>query len=121
MPKKKSDEAMQAMRAAADAEDRTDKHVVTPGPIIPARELLGSMLLQQGNPRAALGAIESTLQKEPNRLGAILGAGKAAQQIGDRPLAVRYYRSALALAEDGEKPSRRELLEARTFLSRSSD
>ena len=72
-----------AMAAAADAEDKTEKSPVTPGPIAPARELYGAMLLERGMAKEALAAFEATLKKEPHRLGATLGAAKAAEQAGD--------------------------------------
>ena len=62
------------MMAAADLEDRTEKAAVTPGPLAPARELLGEMLLQMGKPTEALEAFEATLKKEPNRFRALSGA-----------------------------------------------
>src|SRR5262249_33827001 len=64
----KVDEALKAMSAAADAEDKTEKHPVTPGVPKPARELYGVMLLERGMPTEALAAFEATLNKEPNRL-----------------------------------------------------
>jgi tetratricopeptide (TPR) repeat protein len=76
-------DALKAMNAAADAEDKTEKGTVTPGPIAPARELLGYMLLAQGAPADALAAFEATLKKEPNRLGATSGAAKAAEKAGE--------------------------------------
>src|SRR6195952_136233 len=78
----KYDEALNAMRAAADAEDKTDKHPVTPGVPKPARELYGVMRLESGKPAEALAAFEATLNKEPNRLGATAGAAKAAEKAG---------------------------------------
>src|SRR6185295_8053851 len=66
----KYDAALNAMSAAADAEDRTEKHPVTPGVPTPARELYGVMLLDRGKPTEALVAFEATLKKEPNRLHA---------------------------------------------------
>jgi hypothetical protein len=72
------DEALGAMSAAADAEDKSEKHQVTPGVPKPARELYGVMLLERGMPREALVAFEATLKKEPNRLGAYVGAARAA-------------------------------------------
>jgi hypothetical protein len=71
------------MSAAADAEDQTEKSVVTPGPLMPARELYGAMLLQSGMAKEAMAAFEATLEKEPNRLGATIGAAKAAEKAGD--------------------------------------
>jgi hypothetical protein len=67
----KHEGALTAMRAAADAEDRTEKSVVTPGPLAPARELYGGMLLARGMPGEALAAFEATLRKEPNRFNAV--------------------------------------------------
>ena len=63
----KYDEALKAMSAAADAEDKTEKHAVTPGPLAPARELYGVMLLDRGMAKEALAAFEATKAKEPNR------------------------------------------------------
>src|SRR5205085_9655202 len=76
----KHDDALQAMSAAADAEDKTEKHPVTPGVLKPARELYGVMLLERGMAKEALAAFEATLKKEPNRLGAYVGAAKAAEK-----------------------------------------
>ena len=64
----KHDDALKAMSAAADAEDKTEKHPVTPGVPKPARELYGVMLLERGMAKDALAAFEATLKKEPNRL-----------------------------------------------------
>ena len=72
----KYDEALKAMSAAADAEDKTEKHPVTPGVPKPARELYGVMLLERGMANEALVAFEATLKKEPNRLGAYFGAAR---------------------------------------------
>jgi len=79
----KYDEALNAMSAAAEAEDKTDKHPVTPGPLAPARELCGAMLLDRGNANEALAAYEAVLKKEPNRLAAYVGAAKSASAFGD--------------------------------------
>ena len=73
------------MSAAADAEDKTEKHPVTPGVPKPARELYGVMLLERGMAKEALAAFEAMLKKEPNRLGAYVGAAKAAEKSGDKP------------------------------------
>jgi len=93
-------EALAAMTRAADAEDRTEKGTVTPGPLAPARELLGAMLLQDGAYADALAAFEATLKKEPNRLGATAGAAKAAMMAGDAEKARAYRASLLKLTED---------------------
>ena len=72
-----------ALRAAADREDATEKHVVTPGPILPAREILAAILLEQDRPEEALTEYEAVLQKEPNRYRALAGAAQAAQEAGN--------------------------------------
>jgi hypothetical protein len=83
-------EALAAMTNAAEAEDKTEKGTVTPGPLAPARELLGAMLLERGAYADALAAFEATLKKEPNRLGATAGAARAAEKAGDAAKASEY-------------------------------
>jgi hypothetical protein len=114
----KHDNALEMMRAAADAEDRTEKATVTPGPPLPARELYGTMLLERGLARDALTAFESTLEKEPHRLGATIGAAKAADRAGDAAKAKRYYKAAVALSENAD-PVRPEIAAARAFLAKN--
>ncbi len=111
----KNDEARRLMRAAADLEDSTEKHPVTPGPIVPARELLGELLLEQGEPAQALREFESALRASPQRFGALAGAAKAAELAGDRTAARAFYEklTALASAADTERPALRE---AKAFL-----
>jgi Tfp pilus assembly protein PilF len=115
----KYDEALAAMAAAAAAEDKTEKAPVTPGPIVPARELYGAMLLGRGQPKDALAAFEATLKKEPHRLGATLGAAKAAEQLGDAAKAREYYAAAVALGETAE-PVRPEIAAARAFVTKAN-
>ncbi len=112
----KSVEALDAMRAAADAEDATDKAAVSPGPIAPARELLGEMLLEAGNAKEAQAAFELTMQKEPNRFRGAYGAARAAEALHNRPLARKYYRQVLTIAKasDSQRP---ELIRARRFAN----
>jgi tetratricopeptide (TPR) repeat protein len=114
----KRDDALKAMSAAADAEDKTEKSVVTPGPLAPARELYGAMLLESGMANEAVAAFEATLEKEPNRFCATLGAAKAAEKAGDASKARRYYARAVALAHDAE-PVRPEVAAARAFLAKN--
>src|SRR5439155_8965428 len=95
----KYDEALKVLSAAADAEDKTEKHPVTPGVPIPARELYGAMLLDRGMAKEALAAFEATLKKEQNRLGAALGAAKAAARAGDQAKARQHYATAITLTE----------------------
>jgi hypothetical protein len=110
-------EALRLMRAAADREDGTEKHPLTPGPIVPARELLGEMLLELADPRQALKEFETSHQVEPNRFRGLYGAARAAELSGDREKARTYYASLLALCEkaDTERP---ELKEAKAFLAK---
>ena len=111
------DEGIAGLRAAADAEDATDKSAVTPGPLAPARELLGYMLLEAGNAREARTAFDATMKKEPGRLRGLYGAARAAAADGDRAAASTYYKQLLELARDSGS-DRAELSEARKFLGR---
>ena len=111
----KYDEALKAMSAAADAEDKTEKHVVTPGPLAPARELYGEMLLDRGMAKEALAAFEATKAKEPNRLRSFLGAAKAAEKLGDKAAAKANYGKLLALVGDGQS-DRPEIAAARQYV-----
>jgi hypothetical protein len=82
--------ALDGMRRAADREDATEKSAVTPGPLAPARELLGDMLLDAGRPAAALAEYRAVLVREPNRYHALDGARRAAAAAGDRAAAAKY-------------------------------
>ena len=112
----KPDEALRALSAAADAEDRTEKSIVTPGPLAPARELYGALLLERGRSREALTAFEAVLVKEPNRYNAFAGAARAAEALGDKVKARTYYEKLLALAS-GSNATRPELAAARRFIA----
>ena len=106
------------MSAAADAEDKTEKHPVTPGVPTPARELYGVMLLDRGKPTEALVAFEATLKKEPNRLRAYVGAAKAAEKSGDAAKAKKeYYGKVVAIAANADT-TRTDVADARAHLSR---
>jgi tetratricopeptide (TPR) repeat protein len=105
-------EGLAQMKAAADAEDATDKSAVSPGPLAPARELYGYMLLEAGNAREALTAFEATIKKEPNRFLGAYGAARAADAAGDRAKATTYYRQLLEIAKDADT-ERPEIAEAR--------
>jgi tetratricopeptide (TPR) repeat protein len=91
---------------------------MTPGPLAPARELLGEMLLQLKQPAAALSEFEATLEKEPNRFRALYGAASAAALVGDRAKARGYYGQIVRICEHGDTPGRPELEDARRSLSR---
>jgi hypothetical protein len=115
----KPDDALKVMAAAVDAEDKTEKAPVTPGPLAPARELYGAMLLEHGMAKEALAAFEATLKKEPNRLGATIGAAKAAEKAGDVVKARLHYAAVVALAQ-GADPDRSEIVSARAFMAKSN-
>ena len=111
----RASDAIAQMRAAADREDATEKNAMTPGPLAPARELLGEMLIDHGDASAALKEFEATMKKEPNRFRAVAGAARAAAAAGQRAKAATYYAELLkicARADDGARP---QLAEARSF------
>jgi len=98
--------ALAAMRETADMEDLTDKSAVSPGPIAPARELLGFMLMENGQPKEALVEFEAVMKKEPNRFNAIYGAGKAAEATKQTAKAKGYYKQIVEMCKDAgtERP-----------------
>jgi tetratricopeptide (TPR) repeat protein len=111
----KFDDALKAMSAAADAEDKTEKAPVTPGPLAPARELYGFMLLDRSMAKEALAAFEATKIKEPNRFNGFLGAAQAAQKLGDRATARANYQKLLAMVDaTSDRPA---VAEAKKFLA----
>lgn len=110
------DEGIAQLTAAADAEDATDKSAITPGPLAPARELLGDMLLEGGQAPGALRAYEATLAKEQNRFRAVYGGARAAAVTGDRALAAKYYRQLVEICRSGDT-DRPALKEAKAFLA----
>ena len=112
----KHDEALRAMSAAADAEDKTEKHAVTPGPLAPARELYGQMLLDRGMAKEALAAFEATKAKEPNRYHGYAGAAQAAEKLGDKAKAKDNYQALISLTAgaDSERP---EIVAAKKFAA----
>jgi tetratricopeptide (TPR) repeat protein len=113
----RQDAALTAMRAAADAEDKTEKATVTPGPLAPARELYGALLLERGLAKEALAAYEEAMAKEPNRFHSLAGAANAAARLGDTIKAKAYYAKLIAMT-DTANADRRELVAARQFLER---
>jgi hypothetical protein len=111
------DDGLTQMKAAADAEDATDKSAVSPGPLAPARELYGYMLLEAGKYPEAVMAFEATMKKEPNRFRGAFGAARAAELGGNRVKATAYYTRLLEIAKAADA-DRAELLQARTYLKR---
>jgi tetratricopeptide (TPR) repeat protein len=113
----KPDEALSLMRAAADLDDATDKHPVTPGAILPAREQLGELLMELKQPAAALREFETSLLTSPQRFNGLYGAARAAKLAADQKKAKAYYEKLLAISRDADG-TRPEIEEAKAFLSR---
>jgi tetratricopeptide (TPR) repeat protein len=111
-----ADNALKYMRAAADLEDKNEKSIVTPGRVLPARELLGDMLLEAKQPAAALKEYEASQTREPNRFRGFYGAARAAEAAGDRTKAAEYYSKLLALAKNSEG-TRPELARAKSYVA----
>jgi hypothetical protein len=107
--------ALNTMYLAADMEDSVDKHPVTPGEVVPARELLGDMLLQTNQNKKALLAYETVLQKSPNRFNDLYGAGIAAEKLPEKQKALFYFKKLLTIA-DTSNSNRTEIAIARSFL-----
>jgi hypothetical protein len=112
----KPDEALSLMRAAADLDDATDKHPVTPGSILPAREQLGELLMELKQPAAALREFETSLLTSPQRFNGLYGAARAAKLAADQNKAKTYYEKLLALSRDADG-TRPEIEEAKAFLA----
>ena len=113
----KKDEGLATLRAAADREDATEKHVVTPGLLVPAREMLALVLLNDAKAADALHGYEMVLTKEPNRYRAFAGAMQAAERTGDAKKASVFAERLLAqtAAADSQLP---EMAQARKVLGR---
>jgi len=117
LAEKRNDEALQSMRAAAEAEEASDKHPVTPGNIVPSRELLAEMLMETGQPAQALAEYERSLKRDANRFRSVYGAARAAEAAGNSGAARDYYAKLQSLTanHDTERP---ELVRAREFLAK---
>jgi tetratricopeptide (TPR) repeat protein len=109
------EQAVKFMRAAADGEDGSIKHVAMENRLYPLRELLAELLLVSGQPAAALSEYETALKQTPNRYRAFLGLARASNAAGDRQKASEYYGKLVDLAKnaDTERP---EIREAKEFL-----
>jgi hypothetical protein len=113
----RNDEALATMRAAAELEDSTEKHNITPGPIATARELLGDLLLELGKPGEAAREYETSLNRAPNRFKTLYGVARACELAGDGAKAKTFYTRlvTVAAASDNQRP---ELQQARAFLGK---
>jgi tetratricopeptide (TPR) repeat protein len=106
----KPTEAITEMRSAVELEESMDKSPVTPGAVIPARELLAQLLQEQTRPQEAVGEYETVLKTAPNRFNALWGAASSAEAAGNAAVASKYFRK---LADVGVGNERRELETAR--------
>lgn len=112
----KQEEALKLMRSAADLDDATEKHPVTPGAILPAREQLGELLLELKQPAAAVQEFETSLRSAPNRFNGLYGAARAAQLAADKKRSKDYYAKLVALCRQSDSV-RPEIEEAKAFLT----
>jgi tetratricopeptide (TPR) repeat protein len=112
----RKEESLKLMRAAADIDDATEKHPVTPGAILPAREQLGELLLELGQPAQALVEFEASLKRAPKRLAGLHGAANAARLAGDLDAARRHYEELVAMTRSAQG-GRPEILHARSMMS----
>ena len=111
----RKDEAVQLARSAAELDEKAGKHPVTPGAVLPPRELLGDMLLELGRPAEALTAYEDSLRAAPGRFNSLYGAGRAAEAAGQEDVAARMYGTLIAQCVAGSP--RVELAAARKFVA----
>jgi len=107
------------MRAAADGEDGSVKHVAMENRLYPMRELYAELLLELGQSPAALVEFETALKQTPNRYRTYLGIARAAQATGDRQKAFDFYGKLLELTKNADT-EREEMQEAKQFLARKS-
>jgi Tfp pilus assembly protein PilF len=110
-----TEDSLTFMRAAADLEDASKKHISMENRLIPMRELLADMLLQAGKPTEALVEYETSLKQAPNRFRSYYGAAKAAQAAGDARTSQAYFQKLVSLAAGGEG-ARVEVVEAKQAL-----
>jgi tetratricopeptide (TPR) repeat protein len=115
----KREESLNLMRAAADLDEATDKHPVTPGAILPAREQVGELLLELKQPSAALAEFEASLRITPQRFNSLYGAARAATLASDHKKARTYYEKLLALTRQADTV-RPGIAEAKAFLAVAS-
>ena len=110
------DQALRFMRAAADGEDGSVKHVAMENRLYPLRELFAELLLETGQPAAALSEFEAALKQTTTRYRAFLGIARAANAAGDRKKASEYYGKLVDLAKNADT-ERQEIREAKNFLA----
>jgi tetratricopeptide (TPR) repeat protein len=111
----RNDDALKGLRAAADHEDSTEKHIMMPGWVLPVREMLGELLLELGQPGSALAAFEQSQKTDPNRFRNLYGAARAAELAGNGDKARQYY--ARLVEQCGGTIDRPELRQAKMYLA----
>ena len=111
------EQALELMRAAADGEDGSVKHVAMENRLYPMREMLGELLLQSGNAAAALREFEGSLKENPNRYRGLAGAARAAEAAGDRQKATGYFEKLIALSSKADT-TRPDIAHAKAFVGR---
>src|SRR5689334_17618269 len=111
------DQALRFMRAAAEGEDGSLKHVAMENRLFPFRELLAELLLEVGQPAAALAEFETALKQTPNRFRGFWGAARAADGSGNRQKATEYFGKLAELAKNADT-ERQEIREAKSYLQR---
>jgi tetratricopeptide (TPR) repeat protein len=99
----KQDASVSRMEEAAALEESTPKHAVTPGPTLPARELLGDLLMEQNQPARALKAYQRSLELYPKRFNSLLGAARAARASGDAVSSRKYHVQLLRIAHGASR------------------
>ena len=114
----KQNEALSLMRSAADMEDSSEKNAISPGRILPARELLGDMLLESGHADASLAAYEASQVRDPQRYRTLFGAAKASEAAGDEDKSRAYFARLVQMADGGS--TRTSMTEARYSVAKSS-
>jgi tetratricopeptide (TPR) repeat protein len=115
----KQEEALNIMRSAAEMEASTEKHPVTPGEVLPARELFADMLLEMGRYNEAQTEYEAALERSANRFNSLYGAGRAAELGGNTSKATLYYKKLVEITAHADT-ERERLQQVRTFLAENS-
>jgi hypothetical protein len=112
----KEEPGIALMVEASELEASTPKPAVTPGPTLPADELLGDLLMEQENPVAALVAYQRARERYPRHFNILLGAARAARTLGDEPMARGFYQELIDVADGASR--RPALMEAKSYVAR---
>jgi tetratricopeptide (TPR) repeat protein len=113
----KTAEALDLMRAAADLEDASEKHIAMENRLVPMRELLGELFFELNQPAEARREFEASLQNAPNRFRSFYGAAKAAERAGQPQKTKTFYEQLVVLCSQADT-DRPELSEPKAFLAK---